>query len=225
MGEMKPEDMITTEENIEESRAGMYQMLEPMLNNDVKDGIVDKSEAEFTTKDGTTRKILVTKLKTMANAKKAPALIYAHGGGGVFFDANIYETVMSYYAENLNCVVFNIDFRNGPEVKAPTGQQDFADAIGHIVKNADSFGIDCNKICISGCSGGGWIIVGATNLLCKANSPYLSNVKGLLVNAGMLSNETSKVPHAELNDFEGGPMHMQNMNTSLYKLHATDFEK
>lgn len=141
------------------------------------------------------------------------------------FDAKFWDDLMTLYAVNLNCVCFNVDFRNGPEVRAPCGQQDFVDGLCHIMKNADSFGIDCNKVCLSGCSGGGWICVGATNLMVKANAPELMKVKGLLINAGMLSNETSRIPEAELTEHEtGGPLRYDLMNTSMYKLHATDFE-
>ena len=86
---------------------------------------------------------------------------------------------MAHTAVNLNCVVFNIDYRLGPEVKAPTGQQDFVDAVNHVLASPANYGINPAKTCISGCSGGGWIIVGAANLLAKAND--LGKIKAIFV--------------------------------------------
>lgn len=99
---------------------------------------------------------------------------------------------MARTALNLNCVVFNIDYRLGPEVKAPTGAQDFIDAFNHVIANASNYGIDPAKNCFAGCSGGGWIIAIAANLLAKANEA--SKVGAIFIQTGMLSNETQDLP-------------------------------
>ena len=57
---------------------------------------------------------------------------------------------MAHVALNLDCIVFNVDYRLAPEVKCPVGQEDFVDALLHVRENADSFGVDANKLCISG---------------------------------------------------------------------------
>ena len=75
---------------------------------------------------------------------------------------------MSYVAVNLQCVVFNVDYRLVPEVRAPVPQEDFLDALYYVRDHADELGVDKSKICIAGASGGGWVVVGATNLLAKA---------------------------------------------------------
>lgn len=129
---------------------------------------------------------------------------------------------MASTALNLDCVVFNIDYRLGPEVKAPTGSQDFVDAFNYVLANSNNYGIDPAKNCISGCSGGGWIVTGAANLLAKAND--LSKVKALFILTGMLSNETHDLPEDKYEsydkDFGSGPLEM----TSCFKLHARDYE-
>jgi len=70
---------------------------------------------------------------------------------------------MCVKALNLQCVVFNVDYRLGPEAKAPKGQMDFVHAIRHVSQNAEKYGVDKSKICIAGISGGGWICFGAGN--------------------------------------------------------------
>ena len=99
---------------------------------------------------------------------------------------------MSHTCLNLNCVVFNIDYRKGPEVKCPTGQQDFVDAVTHVLSDPAKYGIDATKASLAGASGGGWIAGGAANLMAKANS--LHKIKAIFMHTGMLSNESARVP-------------------------------
>ena len=42
--------------------------------------------------------------------------------------ARDWDHTMVVTTVNLDCVVFCVDYRLGPEVKCPTGQQDFVDA-------------------------------------------------------------------------------------------------
>ena len=102
-------------------------------------------------------------------SESAAAYIWARGGGAVVGEPEDMHKIMAFVCVNLGCVVFNVGFRNGPEVKAPTGQQDMVDCVLHILDNASKFGVDPNKACMAGISGGGWIATGAMNLLVKAN--------------------------------------------------------
>lgn len=54
--------------------------------------------------------------------------------------------------------------------------------------NAIEYGIDPKKCVIVGCSGGGWVAVGACNLLAKKND--LSKIKALFIQTAFLSNST-----------------------------------
>jgi len=72
------------------------------------------------------------------------AYIYAHGGGGVMFTAVMENDSMMYTALNLQCVVFNVEYRLGPEAKAPKGQCDMAAAVRHVSKNASKYGVNKN---------------------------------------------------------------------------------
>ena len=53
--------------------------------------------------------------------KKNPAYVWAHGGGGYAGTALEHEPLIGKMAVNLNCTVFNVDYRLGPEVKCPKG--------------------------------------------------------------------------------------------------------
>ena len=53
--------------------------------------------------------------------KMNPAYVWAHGGGGYAGTALEHEPLIGKMAVNLNCTVFNVDYRLGPEVKCPKG--------------------------------------------------------------------------------------------------------
>ena len=129
---------------------------------------------------------------------------------------------MAVTANNLNCVVVSVDYRKGPEVRCPQGQRDFVDALNHVLDNSSKFNIDPKKICIAGTSGGAWIVTGAANILGKSGK--LGKVKALFIHSGMLSDETRDIPTNELHPHERDWGQHASTMTTVYKLHATDFE-
>lgn len=129
--------------------------------------------------------------KSLDLSKKQPAYVYAHGGGGIVGEAKTDgEAVCCYSAVNLNCVVFNVEYRLGPEFKCPRGQMDFICCLKDVIKNQAC--VDTSKICIAGISGGGWIVGGASNILAKSGEANL--VKAVFMHTGMLSDETGSIP-------------------------------
>lgn len=179
----------------------------------------DISDFEFKVRDGTPIKVFVVRPKHLDASKKHPGYLYAHGGGAWSCRAHQFNNNMSHVALNLNCVVFNVDYRLSPEVKCPTGQQDFVDALFHVRDNADQYGVDINKLCISGASGGGYICTGAAVLLAKENKSHY--VKACMVQTGMLSNQIDLVPESELNEMEMG---CKAINTFTYEILSKDYK-
>lgn len=110
---------------------------------DPKKALVNISEFEIDTEKGVQIKIFMIKPIDLPKDNN-PAYIYAHGGAGIMFDAASNNDLMSHTALNLNCVVFNVDYRLGPEAKAPKGQMDMVAAVRHISKNASKYGVDNN---------------------------------------------------------------------------------
>jgi acetyl esterase len=96
-----------------------------------------------------------------------PAIIYAHGGGAVLNSAMTNIEQNYRMAVECNCSVFAVDYRKAPETKSPGGITDAYNVIRYVYLNAAEFGVDKSKICISGTSGGGYIILGAALMLVR----------------------------------------------------------
>ena len=88
--------------------------------------------------------------------------------------------------------------------------------------NPTDFGVDASRVCIAGISGGAWIVAGAANLLVKSGKMH--RVKAVFIHTGMLSDETQNVPESELEVYERDWGQHARILTSVYKLHATDFD-
>jgi acetyl esterase/lipase len=88
--------------------------------------------------------------------------------------------------------------------------------------NSSKYGIDTNKVCIAGISGGGHIVAGATNLLIKSNQFH--RVKALFIHTGMLTDENQNVPMEKLEPHERDWGEPAPVMTTFFKLLATDFE-
>ena len=105
--------------------------------------------------------------KKIAGGKANPAYIYAHGGGGYCGTAADSKPWLDVLAVEGNMIVFNVDYRIAPETKCPNNVKDFYEAIKYIKENAESLGVDPDRICIAGDSGGGYICLGAMVLLAQ----------------------------------------------------------
>ena len=225
------EDYLYTEENIgvwrskmDAAQAGMKLMYQPAIA-----ACGEKCDEETVhvtvpaAHGGHAIEVIITRPQSLKDEPKAPAYVYAHGGGAVVFDARSWQGAVHLLALMNKCVVFNVDFRNGPEARAPGGQQDMADVTRYLFENGSKHGIDPNRMVMGGASGGAWITLGAANLLAKSGE--LSPIKALFLGCPQLSDETSRIDESELTDGDKcwGRQHLQV--TSIFKLLASDYER
>lgn len=151
---------------------------------------------------------------------KRAAYIYAHGGGGFALDAATFKPALAYFADELDVVVFNVDYRLAPETKCPNNVKDFYEAIKYVVKNADELGIDARRIAIGGESGGGYICLGAMVLLAQREESAL--VRMAIVSIPMVDDYSfADVEPMTKEERESAPM----MRKIWKHLIADDWEK
>lgn len=176
----------------------------------------DITNFDFEVEPGVNIKVYVIRPKNLPKTGN-PANIDAHGGGAVLLDAEMFNMDMAKHAILKKCIIFNVNYRKGPETKCPGGQQDFAKVIEHVYNNADKWGVDRSKICASGVSGGGWICLGATILLARARKAHM--IKAQFLWTPMISDSTSGCKKEDLKEYEMEPETM----TAIFKLLAKDF--
>jgi len=84
-----------------------------------------------------------------------PGLIYLHGGGWTVGSIETHDKECRRLAQSCNVVVMSVGYRLAPEHPFPAGPQDVIAASRWILLNAESFGVDSNRVAIAGDSAGG----------------------------------------------------------------------
>jgi acetyl esterase/lipase len=99
------------------------------------------------------------------NKKLYPALLMIHGGGWNSGNLSLQIPLAQHIAEK-GYVTVPVEYRLIPEALYPAGVNDLEDALKWIYKNATKYGIDKNKIAVSGCSAGGQLacLLGTRNI-------------------------------------------------------------
>lgn len=93
-----------------------------------------------------------------------PALIMVHGGGWNSGDRSL-QVPMAQRISQAGYVTIPVEYRLIPEALYPAGLHDIKTAVRWVRKNAAKYGIDPDKIAVSGCSAGAQLatLVGVTN--------------------------------------------------------------
>jgi acetyl esterase/lipase len=85
----------------------------------------------------------------------APALVYAHMGGGVVGDLSASHVAASILAQVMEAPVVSVDYRLAPEHRFPAGLQDLLDAYRWTRDHAARFGAPSGRAAIGGEGVGG----------------------------------------------------------------------
>ena len=126
--------------------------LSERMASHVVDG-VDLLDASF---DGIPVRMYTPRIHSGAADKQlTKGMVYYHGGGWVMGSINVYNRLAGYFATEGNMVVVSIGYRLNPEHSMGEGLDDCVQATEYFIKHADMFGVDPERIIISGDSAGG----------------------------------------------------------------------
>ena len=175
----------------------------------------------FEAEPGVEREVWIWKPKAMSDSNNA-CLFWAHGGGCVMFHPKDFRESMIYMAIHMNVVVVSPDYRLAPEHKMPAGICDAEACFHFMYDNADKFGFNANRMCMSGESGGALVALGATIRLTQAG--HGQKVRALFLYDPMTSNPFEGLDPSLLTavELEGD---VQKEDRDTYGLLATDYEK
>ena len=105
--------------------------------------------------------------------EKKPLIIQYHGGGWALGDLDTHDTICRYYCNQVSAVVMSIHYRLAPEFTFPTGVEDCYTALCWSVENAESLGIDPQRIAVTGDSAGGNLATVVSILSKERNGPRI----------------------------------------------------
>jgi acetyl esterase len=91
----------------------------------------------------------------LADQRRAPALVFIHGGGWCVGSVAAYERVCRHLAAEVPCAVVSVDYRLAPEHKFPSAVEDAVASFRWVRAEASALGIDPERIAIGGDSAGG----------------------------------------------------------------------
>ncbi len=129
----------------------------------------------------------------------APALLYIHGGGFVFFSLDTHDRLMREYADAGRFVVVGIDYPLSPEAKYPVALDHIVALVDWLWKHGADLGIDATRMVIGGDSAGANLALATCMRLRDAGKT--SAIRGILSNYGAFSGNVSNAAEAAY----GGP--------------------
>lgn len=126
------------------------------------DGLAVKENVAY--KKITNKRSLHLNVYRPADKNKYPAIVMIHGGGWNSGDRSMQIPLASKIAQH-GFVCIPVEYRLIPEALYPAGVEDLEDAVMWVYKNARKYGIDKEKIVVSGCSAGGQLacLIGTQN--------------------------------------------------------------
>jgi acetyl esterase len=86
---------------------------------------------------------------------KLPVLLYLHGGGFTIGSIATHDVLCRQLSHLGHCAVVSLDYRLAPEHPFPTAVDDAWDALQWLHQQAETLGLDANRIAIGGDSAGG----------------------------------------------------------------------
>ncbi|XP_067669181.1 arylacetamide deacetylase-like [Haliotis asinina] len=90
-----------------------------------------------------------------AAADPSPSVIYLHGGGWTILHIDSFDDTLSDYAVTSGYVFIAIEYPLAPEHPFPTPFETCLTAILHVLSQAESYGLDAERVAVAGDSAGG----------------------------------------------------------------------
>jgi acetyl esterase len=137
--------------------------------------LCDKQEVIVPPRDGNDApvRIWIYRPHSLREDDSAPAIVYVHGGGSI---GGSLEDTGPYYAKmavDSQTVVCGVGYRMVPFVRYPYTMLDTYVGVKYVAENAAAFGIDPERIALSGDSAGGYQVLATVAKLAQNDETHL----------------------------------------------------
>ena len=98
---------------------------------------------------------------TRGDQRPGSAVVYAHGGGMIAGNLDVYDRVVAEYVAATGVPFLSVDYRLAPEAQGARAAQDVVAALAWLREQARELGLRSERIAIMGDSGGGGVAASA----------------------------------------------------------------
>lgn len=187
------------------------------------DGTLEITDTDF---DGVPVRIY----KPVTVKKNSPGLIYIHGGGWTVFGIDNYDAFVRKFAKSANMTTVSIEYRLAPENRFPVPLEDCVTAVAHFLVRANKYGVDMDKVFISGDSAGGNLAMAVALKLSTITYKDVPSLRGQILIYPALQAFDFSLPSYKKFYYESGPFIISAQTMVKYWLYygfgdQTHFDK
>jgi acetyl esterase len=133
----------------------------------------------------------------------APALVYYHGGAFVMKPAPQHFENALRYAREADCLVIFVEYRLAPKYPFPAGFDDCHAALRWAISNAQTLGIDKERLVVGGDSAGGGLAAGVAQRAWQEDGISLRGQLLIYPCVDLLCTRPSMAAYANVPPFKG----------------------
>ena len=149
-------------------------------------------------------------------------LLYLLGGSFLFCSAETFRKSCCRRAIQTNSIVFAPEIGTAPETKAPQWFWKGYAALKHVIAEAETYGVDTERIALTGENAGGYTAVGVAMELAKKDEGGL--VKLVVTDVGAINNDFLTVPDIESSELYLKPKQLHLESLAYLCADYTDYE-
>lgn len=132
-----------------------------------------EEERRVPTSEGPVRTLFHWPVAASGRQERLPVMVMIHGGGFVFGQPEHEAEFCRRMAKNVGCLVVNPDYSRAPEHAFPTALHQCYGLVSWLADNAESLGIDPDRIAVGGHSAGGTLAAGVVAMAVKRGHPRI----------------------------------------------------